>query len=164
MSNNKSKSLENFLFSVGGVIAMFLLLTGIYIISHLLAVRVDLTADKTYTLSAGTKAILKKLDTPVQIKFYATQGKDMPVELKVYAQRVEDLLNEYEKVGGNNIQVRKYDPQPDTDAEEKAQFDGIEGQPGPTGERLYLQNASLFLIHVRNASSSTKSPEPSPMS
>ena len=27
---------------------------------------------------AGTKAILKKLDTPVKIRFYATQGKDMP--------------------------------------------------------------------------------------
>ena len=32
--------------------------------------RVDLTKEKAYTLSAGTKAILHKLDTPVKIRFY----------------------------------------------------------------------------------------------
>lgn len=145
MSNPRSKGIENFLFSVGGVIAMFLLLTGIYIISHISAVRVDMTEEKAYTLSAGTKAILKKLDTPVQLKFYATQGKDMPPQLKIYAQRVEDLLNEYQKAAGSNLQVKKYDPQPDTDAEEKAQFDGIEGIPTESGDSIYLGLAVTML-------------------
>ena len=85
---SQRKSVENFLFSVGGIVAMFLLLAGLYIISHLAAARVDLTQEKMFTLSPGTKAILKKLDTPVQLRFYATQGKDAPVELKTYAQRV----------------------------------------------------------------------------
>src|SRR5688500_526737 len=100
------KSIENFLFSVGGIIAMFLLLAGIYIISHFAAQRIDLTEERMFTLSPGTKAILKKLDTPVQIRFYATQGKDVPVQLRTYAQRVEDILNEYKKYGGNKITIR----------------------------------------------------------
>src|SRR5688572_11610243 len=95
----ENKKFSNFIFSVGGIAAMLVLLVGVYIISHLVATRVDLTEEKMYTLSQGTKAILKKLDTPVEIRFYSTQGKDMPVELKTFAQRVEDLLNEYKKHG-----------------------------------------------------------------
>jgi len=135
---NQKKNIENFLFSVGGVVAMFFLLAGVYIISHLIAGRLDLTKEKAFTLSAGTKAILKKLDTPVQIRFYASQGKDMPPEFKTYAARVEDILNEYRKYGGKNIQVKKFDPQPDSDAEESASLDGVEGQPLTGGDKLYL--------------------------
>ncbi len=142
---NQKKSIENFLFSVGGVAAMFVLLAGVYVISYLAAARVDLTQEKMFTLSAGTKAILKKLDTPVQIRFYATQSKEMPVELKTYAQRVEDILNEYKKHGGNKIQVKKYDPQPDSDAEDSANLDGVEGQQVNIGEKLYLGLAVSML-------------------
>src|SRR5690606_18564765 len=108
-------SIENFLFSVGGVLAMFLLLAGAYVIAHMAAARIDLTEEKMFTLSPGTKAILKKLDTPVHIRFYSTQSKEMPVEFKTYSQRVEDILNEYQKHGGARIRVKKYDPQPDSD-------------------------------------------------
>lgn len=142
---SQKKNIENFLFSVGGIVAMFLLLAGIYIISHLAAARVDLTQEKMFTLSPGTKAILKKLDTPVQIRFYATQGKEMPVELKTYAQRVEDILNEYKKHGGNKINLKKYDPQPDSDAEDSANLDGVEGQQLNIGEKVYLGLAVSML-------------------
>ena len=142
---SQRKSVENFLFSVGGIVAMFLLLAGLYIISHLAAARVDLTQEKMFTLSPGTKAILKKLDTPVQLRFYATQGKDAPVELKTYAQRVEDILNEYQKHGGNKIQIKRYDPQPDSDAEDSANLDGVEGQQINLGEKVYLGLAVSML-------------------
>jgi ABC-type uncharacterized transport system involved in gliding motility auxiliary subunit len=142
---NQKKSIENFLFSVGGVAAMFVLLAGIYVISYLAAARVDLTQEKMFTLSPGTKAILKKLDTPVQIRFYVTQGKEMPVELKTYAQRVEDILNEYQKHGGNKIQIKKYDPQPDSDAEDSANLDGVEGRQINLGEKVYLGLAVSML-------------------
>src|SRR3954469_15475998 len=134
----QKKGLQNFLFSIGGVIAMFFILIGVYIVSHLVSKRIDLTQEKMFTLSPGTKAILKKLDTPVTINYYATQGKDMPVELKTYAQRVEDILDEYKKYGGNKIQIKKFDPQPDSDAEDSANLDGVEGQQISFGEKLYL--------------------------
>ena len=137
----RKKGIEDFLFSVGGVLAMFLVIAGVYVISHLAAQRVDLTEERMFTLSQGTKAILKKLDTPVQIRYYVTQGKDMPVELRTYAQRVEDILNEYRKYGGNKIQIKKLDPQPDSDAEDSATLDGVDGQVlgGPfSGEKVYL--------------------------
>ena len=48
------------------------------------------------------------------------------------------MLNEYQKHGGKNIQIKKYDPQPDSDAEDSANLDGVEGQQLNMGEKLYL--------------------------
>jgi ABC-type uncharacterized transport system involved in gliding motility auxiliary subunit len=134
----KKSNLESYLFSVVGVIAMFVILAAVYVISHVAAVRVDVTSDRANTLSAGTRAILKKLDTPVQIRFFASQGREMPVEIKSFVQRVEDLLKEYQKIGGKNIEIKKLNPEPDSDAEDAANLAGVEGQQLPGGEKLYL--------------------------
>src|SRR6185436_7670391 len=100
----KKNSLESFLFSVTGIGAMFLILVALYVIAGVFKQRFDFTSEKLYTLSPGTKAILSKLDTPIEIRFYCTQdSKDMPVQLKTYAQRVEDLLNEYRKASKSLI-------------------------------------------------------------
>ena len=141
----KNKNFEVYLFSTIGVGIMFLILMAVYVITSVAARRIDLTAEKLYTLSDGTRAILKKLDTPVEIRFYCTQGKDMPVELKTYAQRVEDLLNEYKKAAKANIEIKKFDPQPDSDAEDSASLDGIEGQAVNLGDKLYIGLAISML-------------------
>jgi ABC-type uncharacterized transport system involved in gliding motility auxiliary subunit len=117
---------------------MLFIMIAIYVISHVASERIDLTSEKLYTLSSGTKAIVKKLDTPVEIRFYCTQGKDMPVELKTYAQRVEDLLEEYKKISPKNILIKKFDPQPDSDAEDSANLDGVEGQALNMGDKVYM--------------------------
>ncbi len=99
----------------------------------------DLTEDKAYTLSAGTQAILKKLDTPVTIRFYCTQTESATPEtvyLKSYARKVEDLLFEYKQVAGSKLKIEKYDPQPDSDAEDSARLDGIEPQAAAGHGRL----------------------------
>ncbi|MDX1952262.1 MAG: Gldg family protein [Verrucomicrobiota bacterium] len=134
----KKQSNSNWLFSIVGIFVMLVILVAVYVISSAAAVRVDLTEENLYTLSQGTKDILKKLDTPVELRFYSTQGKEMPVELKTYAQRVEDLLNEYRKAANGQLIVKKFDPQPDSDAEEAASFDGVEGQQINFGEKIYL--------------------------
>src|SRR3954471_19667060 len=141
----KKNSIESYLFSVVGVIAMFVILVAIYAISHAASVRMDVTHEHLNTLSDGTKAILRKLDTPVQIRFFASQGKEMPVDFKTYAQRVEDLLKEYQKVGGKNIEIKKLNPEPDSDAEDAANLAGVEGQQLNTGDKLYLGLAISML-------------------
>jgi ABC-type uncharacterized transport system involved in gliding motility auxiliary subunit len=135
-SNNKN--FAGLFYSVAGVGIMFVILVAVYVISHFAATRVDMTKEHLYTLSTGTKAILKKLDTPVEVRLYCTQSKEMPVELKTYAQRVEDLLNEYRKASNGKVEIKKFDPQPDSDAEDAANLDGIEGQQANFGEKLYL--------------------------
>ena len=89
----------------------------------------DFTEDKIHTLSQGTKQILKELDAPVVIRYYATRSSDyMPESLKLHMRRVDDLLAEYENLSGGQLRVEELDPQPDTDAEDSANLDGIRGQ------------------------------------
>lgn len=144
MTQSKNKW-EPLLYSGLGVAAMFLVLVALGTITSFLRVRLDLTEDRLYTLSEGTRRILAKIDTPVVIHFYRTRSSsDMPVFLKTYADRVEDLLAEYQQVARGKIEVKKFDPVPDSDAEDSARLDGIEGQVlSPAGlvgagDKIYL--------------------------
>ena len=70
----------------------------------------------------------------MKIRFYCTQSETATPEtvyLKSYARKVEDLLQEYKQVAGKNLIIEKYDPQPDSDAEDSARLDGLEPQPLP---------------------------------
>jgi len=140
------KKLESILFSTAGVAAMFLILVAVNYIASLAKARVDLTAEKLYTLSEGTKQVLAKLEAPVEIRFYCTKDENhVPVMLRNYARRVEDLLDEYRQAGRGNIVVKKFDPEPDSDAEDKAKLDGVEGQTVQSGDEIYLGIAVSFL-------------------
>ena len=134
-----NKKLETVLYSTVGVAAMFLILLAVNFLVTAARTRVDLTAEKLYTLSPGTKAILGKLDTKIKVRFYCTKGDhEMPVFLKTYAQRVEDLLGEYKQYSKGKIEIEKLNPRPDSDAEDSANLDGVEGQMTQTGEKIYL--------------------------
>jgi ABC-type uncharacterized transport system involved in gliding motility auxiliary subunit len=147
----KKKTFQTGLFSVIGVAAMLLILVAINFIAGRVKQRVDLTAEHAYTLSAGTKAILAKLDTPVQIRFYASQSAEgMPVFLKTYAQQVDDLLGEFRQNSRGLIQIRKLDPEPDSDAEDSAKLEGVEPQLLSNGERVYL-GLSVSLLDQKEA-------------
>ena len=124
----KEKNLETILYSAAGVVVMFVVLLAFYVVTGAAKERIDLTQEKAYTLSPGTKKILGKLDSRVTIRFYCTQGEAMPPTLKTYAQRVEDLLGEYKQAAKGKIVVEKFDPKPDSDAEDSARLNGIQGQ------------------------------------
>jgi ABC-type uncharacterized transport system involved in gliding motility auxiliary subunit len=137
----QKKSFETILYSVAGVIVMAAILIGFNVITGVVHDRVDLTKEKAYTLSDGTKAILGKLDSPIKLRFYCTQAENasaVSVYLKSYAKKVEDLLEEYRQAGHGKVVVEKIDPQPDSDAEDSARIDGIDAQNLPDGERFYL--------------------------
>jgi len=134
-----SSKFQTALYSSVGVGLVFVALIGANIILSPVRARVDLTADKLHTLSPGTKAFLAKVDAPIQIRFYSSQGKDrMPAEIKSYVQTVDDLLAEFRAQTGGKIEIRKLDPEPDSEAEELARVDGIEPQLLRNGEQLYL--------------------------
>jgi ABC-type uncharacterized transport system involved in gliding motility auxiliary subunit len=137
----QKKSLETILYSTLGIGLMLGLLVVFNYLAGFARTRVDLTQEKAYTLSDGTKAILKRLDTPVKIRFYCTQGASATPEtvfFKGYARRVEDLLAEYRQASHGNVVIEKYDPEPDSDAEDSARLDGVEGAPLSNGEKFYL--------------------------
>jgi ABC-type uncharacterized transport system involved in gliding motility auxiliary subunit len=136
------KKVETWLYPVAAVVAVLVILIAVNVLGNFLKIRSDLTENKIYTLSPGTKRILDKLDTPVEIRFYYSKdNSSMPVPLRTYAQEVEDLLSEYQQAGHGKIQVVKLDPKPDSDAEDSARLDGVQGQTAAanlTGDRIYL--------------------------
>src|ERR1035438_1943480 len=137
----QKKSLQTILYSTVGVLVTLVILIALNFIAGTARKRLDLTQEKAYTLSAGTKAILKKLDTPVTIRFYCTQSESATPEtvyLKGYARKVEDLLAEYKQVAGSKLKIEKFDPQPDSDAEDSARLDGIEPKALAGTEGFYL--------------------------
>ncbi len=90
----------------------------------------DFTEDKVHTLNTGTKSILSKLDAPVTIRYYASRKSDaMPRESKLFVRRIDDILKEYVNLANDGkLRVENLDPQPDTDAEDSANLDGVQSQ------------------------------------
>ncbi|HUZ08299.1 MAG TPA: GldG family protein, partial [Candidatus Paceibacterota bacterium] len=149
----QKKSLETILYSSAGIVVMFVIILAVNVILGAKPVRVDMTQEKAYTLSAGTKAVLQKLNAPVKIRFYCTQGETATPEtvyLKDYARQVGDLLQEYQEVAGKNLIIQKFDPEPDSDAEDSARLDGLQPQQLPDGDNFYL-GLSVSLADQRAA-------------
>lgn len=112
-----------------GLIVVLAILVAANVILGAMRLRVDLTDENLYTLSEGTRNIIKQLDQPVTLKFYFnSSAPEVPVYLKNYAKQVGDLLAEYKMAARGNISVVKYSPEPDSDAEESAQRHGLSGQ------------------------------------
>jgi len=89
----------------------------------------DFTEKQIHTLSDGTRAILGEIGAPVALRYYASRNTDyMPEEIKLHMRRVDDLLKEYASLSKGKLRIENLDPQPDTDAEDSANLDGINGQ------------------------------------
>ncbi len=132
------KKYEHILYSAVGLLALLLLLVAVNFLVSRVPARADLTEGKIYTLSDGTRKILRNLSSPVTVKLYISQGEAVPVQLRSFAQRVEDMVREFKQAAGSNLIVERYNPKPDSEEEDAAQLDGIEPQQLYTGEQFYL--------------------------
>ncbi|MGK0186717.1 MAG: ABC-type uncharacterized transport system involved in gliding motility auxiliary subunit [Verrucomicrobiales bacterium] len=118
---------KSLMFGLVGVLIAFAIVIGMNMIAPSIPGRIDFTENSRHTLSEGTKTIVDRLDTEVQIKFYVSQGSDEKIP-SIFLNRVRDienLLREYKREGGSFIKVQKIDPQPDTEEEYNAQLAGI---------------------------------------
>jgi len=94
-----------------GLACLLAIIGAVTIIVGNLRLRADFTAEKLYTLSSGSKAILGKLDNDVTLKFYFSRSSaELPMQLKNYADQIQDFLREYEIAGKGRIVLEAYDP------------------------------------------------------
>ena len=123
------------------VVAATILFLGINILSNQLLVdlKVDMTSDKLYTLSSGTKAIIKSIEDPIDLKFYFStkQFSGIP-ELKTHGQLTRDMLEEYVASSKGKLNLLIIDPEPFSEAEDEARHDGIRRIPLSPGRSGYL--------------------------
>ena len=127
-----------------GLAALFclgLMLVAINVVAeHIPPVRLDLTAERLYTLSSDTRRILAAIDEPLTLRLYysARSGAAVPA-LGRYAERVRRLLAEYVATAGGKLRLEVYDPPPFSEAEARAAAFGLESRPlGPQGEPFYF--------------------------
>lgn len=91
--------------------------------------RIDMTEQSLFTLSQGTRNILKRIDEPITIRlFFSTAtAEDIPA-LQTYARRVRELLEEVQAAADGKVLLKVIDPEPYSEEEELANSYGIRGQ------------------------------------
>ena len=74
--------------------------------------RVDLTAEKRFTVSEPAKKLIAGLQEPVHIKVFLKGN--YPAGFRKLAASSESLLQEFREIGGNNIQYELLSPEDET--------------------------------------------------
>ncbi len=103
-------------------------------------IRLDLTENKLFTLSAGTREITAQIDEPINLYFFFSEkaSEDLTT-LRAYATRVRELLQEYALLADGKINLQLIDPQPFSDAEDRAAAFGLQSVPvNNAGDELYF--------------------------
>ena len=123
----------------GSVVLLLICLVAVNLMAHFLPLRYDLTEERLYTISEGSRKILAGLTDPVRINFYYSRNNsELPPNFKIYAQRVQELLEEYVALSKGMVVLKILDPKPDTDEEEWAQKYGIKPITLPSGNTVYF--------------------------
>ena len=107
------------------------------------SLRLDITDQKLYTLSNGTKSIIAKLNQPITLKLYYAKKAVLkaPDQIKFYNdynQFVKDLLEEYVALSNGMIKLEIIDPTPFSDEEARAMQYGITRFPITQQENFFF--------------------------
>lgn len=115
-------------------ITLLLALLAVNILSAFVYTRLDLTADKRYTLAGGTRQLLGTLPQRVHIDVYLTGA--LPPGFKRLETAVRETLDGFAAEAGSNISYRFVDPVAGTLAEQNKRLEALAA--------LGLQPTNLF--------------------
>jgi ABC-type uncharacterized transport system involved in gliding motility auxiliary subunit len=92
-------------------------------------VKADLTEDHLYTISNGTRHVLANLKEPINVRVYYSHrlGEVAPTFARQF-DRLKGLLEQYTGLSRGKLQVTYLDPEPFSDAEDRAAAAGLKGQ------------------------------------
>lgn len=102
--------------------------------------RLDLTEQKLYTLSPGTRQILDSLDEPLTLRlFFSDQATGELPALRNQARRVEELLRTYVRAADGKLSLQVIDPEAFSEQEDQAAEAGLQAVPlNAGGEQVYF--------------------------
>lgn len=123
-----------------GLLIAVVLFLAVNIISNLAlkSVRFDLTENKLYTLSQGTRNILAGLDEPITLRLYLSKklASNFP-DINSYSVRVKELLEQYQRVSNGKLTLDIIDPEPFSAEEDRAVGYGLQGIPVEGGTATF---------------------------
>src|SRR5436190_6245850 len=123
------------------LVCIGLMLIAVNIIAgRFLTARLDLTGERLYTLSRGTRQTLARIDEPITLRFYySTRLGDSAPSYGVYAQRVRELLDEYVAAAKGKLRLEIHNPQAFSDVEDRAVAFGLQAVPlDQQGEQVFF--------------------------
>ncbi|NYZ15073.1 ABC transporter [Azospirillum sp. RWY-5-1] len=124
-----------------GLAAVLFVAVNVLAQAGLKGARLDLTADHLYTLSPGTQKVIGSLREPVTLRlfFSDTLAAEVPA-MRTYGTRVRELLEEYAGRANGKIRLEIIDPEPYSDAEDRAVAAGVQGVPldRTSGRQFYF--------------------------
>ncbi|HEX3499324.1 MAG TPA: Gldg family protein [Stellaceae bacterium] len=128
--------------AIVALICAAILFVGVNVIADktLRSARIDLTQQRLYTLSEGSRTTLAKIDEPITVRFYYSKrlGTEIP-SYALYAQRVRDMLEEYVSLAKGKLKLEVLDPVPYSAVEDRAVAFGLQGVPiDQGGEQVYF--------------------------
>lgn len=134
--------MKRFIASLIGVIGVAAILVGVNMFAErgLAGRQIDLTSQKIYTLSPGTRTVLAGLKEPITLRMYysAQLGARIP-QYGAHADRVREMLQQYAELSGGKIKLEFNDPEPFSEAEDRATGYGLQGAPlDQGGERVFF--------------------------
>lgn len=85
--------------------------------------RMDLTRSDLYTLSPGTRSVLRGLDDVVTAKFFVSE--ELPSEVATTRRDVGDVLRDYRRLSNGNFRYQVIHPEQEEDAAQEARQLGV---------------------------------------
>jgi ABC-type uncharacterized transport system involved in gliding motility auxiliary subunit len=139
-------------YTVGGLLLLGVLLLAVNAVADRLlsGMRVDLTSNNLYTLAEGTKEVLAGIDEPLNLYyFYSAEAASGIPQISSHGRRVREVLEEFSALAGDKLRLQIIDPEPFSDAEDRAVELGIEPLPLDSGTSLYFGLAGTNTVGER---------------
>jgi len=118
------------------------LLIAVLVLANVLlrGIRLDLTENRLFTLSAGSRQVLAEIPEPINLYFYYSDrgSANLPM-LRNYSVRVRELLEEMTQKSHGKIRLSIIDPPAFSEEEDRATALGVQAVPlGAAGENVYF--------------------------
>ncbi|HUF73357.1 MAG TPA: Gldg family protein [Gammaproteobacteria bacterium] len=145
MSGARRKS-----FALGSLAVLLLGFIAAVIASNTLlgGFRLDLTENRLYTLSAGTRSLLSNLSEPINLYYFFSEQTSEDIQiLRDYSRRVREILDEFVAESNGSVRLQTIDPQPFSEEEDRAARFGLTDLAlGTGGDSIYFGLAATNLI------------------
>lgn len=118
--NKRTKAATQSLAFLGVIAASIVLLNilGVFVFG-----RIDVTKNRLFSLSDGSKRVVQNLEDTLEVNAYFT--KDLPPPFNATERYVRDLLDEYAAASGGKVRVRFINPDND-ETREAAETEGVQ--------------------------------------
>ena len=131
-----------FTLSASSLAMLAVLFVAVIMVSNALfrGMRADLTENNLYTISEGTRNILKGIDEPINLYYFFSDRatRDLPF-LRTYANRVRELLEELTLYADGKLTLHIIDPLPFSEDEDRATELGLQAVPaGMAGDNVFF--------------------------